>query len=393
MAFSTITVGKSPPSDDEQSQASASTMSGVIVKTEDVDIVKMEDVEYDASSAMIRADSALSQVEPAPTIQRSHLEEQIYKCRVILGRFVKNNLSLSIPLSADDIPHLARVIHYCGKLGRDAQPFLEKHGIVRAFRHVLRSSRILPDFIPPQIEMVIDAWSRGEYNFHPATDYTVADDAVTDDESVTSPDDDDFDQSTAVIPAPSKAMRGIIISRGPGGGVTYLLDKAAQRPANVFGHNSLQVGAWWPLQICALRDGAHGSRMGGIYGKIGEGAYSIILSGGGSDYHDRDLGDVIWYTGSGETRGADQPLTNANKSLVVSRSRQNAVRVIRTSRAGSQFAPSQGLRYDGLYQVRSYGLEDGAEGFKVWKFQMVRMENQDPIRRDIPTRAELSTLH
>ena len=48
---------------------------------------------------------------------------------------------------------------------------------------------------------------------------------------------------------------------------------------NVRGHNGLRVGQWWPLQICALRDGAHGKRMAGIAGSQLEGVFSVIVSG------------------------------------------------------------------------------------------------------------------
>lgn len=33
----------------------------------------------------------------------------------------------------------------------------------------------------------------------------------------------------------------------------------------VIGHNGLTVGDWWPLQICALRDGAHGETEAGNF--------------------------------------------------------------------------------------------------------------------------------
>ena len=185
-------------------------------------------------------------------------------------------------------------------------------------------------------------------------------------------------------------MRGIIISRSTAGHITYTINKSFQRPASIFGHNGLKVGSWWPMQICALRDGAHGSRMGGIAGKRNAGAYSIIISGG-SGYEDRDLGDVVWYTGSGE-RGTDQILGTGNQALVTSFNTGLPVRVIRGSRSESDFAPSQGLRYDGLYKVTWYGQMFGRGGHQVWKYKLERLMNQDPIRRDIPTRTELKTL-
>lgn len=63
---------------------------------------------------------------------------------------------------------------------------------------------------------------------------------------------------------------------------TCILDRrylAEKRSANVFGHNGLEPGAWFPNQIVALFHGGHGARMGGIHGKIGVGAYSVVVSG------------------------------------------------------------------------------------------------------------------
>ena len=73
-------------------------------------------------------------------------------------------------------------------------------------------------------------------------------------------------------------MRGIVISNE--GNASYkLADRSMRVPANVFGHNGLQVGDWWPKWICALRDGAHGRTQGGIYSRLGVGAFSIVVSG------------------------------------------------------------------------------------------------------------------
>lgn len=74
-------------------------------------------------------------------------------------------------------------------------------------------------------------------------------------------------------------MHGILISGESRR--TYKLDPnyhTAPRNYRVFGHNGLEVGDWWPLQLCALRDGAHGSAQGGIAGSATTGAYSIIVS-------------------------------------------------------------------------------------------------------------------
>lgn len=52
-----------------------------------------------------------------------------------------------------------------------------------------------------------------------------------------------------------------------------------KRPADVFGHNGLTPGDWFPNQMAALFHGGHGSRIGGVYGKEGKGTYSVVVSG------------------------------------------------------------------------------------------------------------------
>lgn len=56
----------------------------------------------------------------------------------------------------------------------------------------------------------------------------------------------------------------------------YLRDK---RKANIFGHNGLRPGAWFPTQLVALFHGAHGASQAGISGNIVDGAYSVVVAG------------------------------------------------------------------------------------------------------------------
>lgn len=329
-----------------------------------------------------------SNASPDPT-SRGKVGDGIHKCRVVLGRFLKNNLDKGIPLKETDINKLAKIIRYCSRQSQEARPWIEYWNMAKALKKVLRASQILPDFIPPQIQMLLEAWNNNEYNLvsRPRR-FSESSDAEpeADDGAVDEVNDEHY------VPQTASAMRGIIITRGNAGQRSYILDKNAQRPFNVFGHNGLKVGQWWPLQVCALRDGAHGSRMGGIAGRKDDGAYSVVISGGGGNtYEDRDLGDTVWYTGSGGY-GADQPITNANQALMTSCNARRPVRVIRTSKADSDFAPSSGLRYDGLYDVVMYEQRPNRDGNLVWKFKLVRRSHQDPIRRDVPTEADLRTM-
>lgn len=70
----------------------------------------------------------------------------------------------------------------------------------------------------------------------------------------------------------------------------------------------------------ASESGVHRPPVSGIHGREGEGAFSIVLSGGYED--DVDNGDEFFYTGSGgrdlsgnkrvAEQSSDQQLTNMN---------------------------------------------------------------------------------
>ncbi|KAI5794519.1 PUA-like domain-containing protein [Peziza echinospora] len=201
--------------------------------------------------------------------------------------------------------------------------------------------------------------------------------------------------------SPEELMRGIVITRpkpGQPGSRSYKLDpRYPQRPADKFGHNGHQVGAWWPYQICALRDGAHGSRMGGIHGRIDMGCFSVVISGGSYDGNDNDMGDRVFYSGSKGENDEDinrdiAPLTNATKSLITSSRSRQPVRVLRSYKGMSRFAPSQGIRYDGLYNVFRYSIETGSDRKKFYQFELRRCPNQPPIDRGRPSKEELRAL-
>lgn len=130
--------------------------------------------------------------------------------------------------------------------------------------------------------------------------------------------------------------------------------------------------------------------MGGIHGRVSMGAYSIVISGG-YEATDRDYGDTILYSGSrGEivpNSPEEAPLTNATKSLIKSHSTGNPVRVLRSSKCSSKWAPSVGIRYDGLYRVINYGVEQD-EGRPYYRFELRRILGQDPIDKNRPNPRE-----
>ena len=174
------------------------------------------------------------------------------------------------------------------------------------------------------------------------------------------------------------------------------LDREYQgcRSANCVGENELVNGQWWlvpqrfvrtpdrlifaddrPLQICALRDGAHGEMEAGIHGQAGKGAYSVVMSSGG--YSDIDNGENITYCG---TASENTTPTAGTILLKESRDLHVPIRVLRSFAllASNQYRPAKGLRYDGLYDVVSSTILD--EETAMHAFEMIRREGQDPLR-------------
>lgn len=146
-----------------------------------------------------------------------------------------------------------------------------------------------------------------------------------------------------------------------------------------WGNNGLSNGQWFPTQLTTVRDGAHGATQGGISGKLGEGAYSCIVTGHQSGYPDEDYGDVIKYCGTDSTNGT---ITDRTQMLIDSLNNEKPVRLIRKYTVGTPLAPEVGYRYDGLYAVESFEKLIVSDNPKAQRhrFRMVRCGGQDPIR-------------
>lgn len=146
-----------------------------------------------------------------------------------------------------------------------------------------------------------------------------------------------------------------------------------------FGDNGAVLGQWWPSQLCAVRDGIHGAAQGGIYGDKDQGACSIVLSSGG--YHDKDYGDIIEYSG---TEGSNYNIKAVTQSMLTSHKLGNHIRVLRSSQLpkSNKYRPDIGLRYDGLYLIKSYKEIDLEK--QDYLFHLERVPGQQPIRSEGP---------
>ncbi|KAI9817158.1 MAG: hypothetical protein M1827_001270 [Pycnora praestabilis] len=151
-------------------------------------------------------------------------------------------------------------------------------------------------------------------------------------------------------------------------------DDAARRNCNVSGANDLINGQWWLMQICAVRDGAHGEIEAGIRNQPNEGAFSVVLSRGG--YKDKDEGDSILYCGTSGSEAGFSSGTGHLKCIDL----KTPVRVLRSSALpkSNRYRPTKGLRYDGPYDVVGYQLLDAKA--HMHRFSLKMQEGQGPIR-------------
>ena len=124
----------------------------------------------------------------------------------------------------------------------------------------------------------------------------------------------------------------------------------------------------------------HRPLQAGIHGNRGEGADSIVVSGG---YADDDHGDYLIDTGHGgkdatsNKQVADQSAeAPGNAGLITSMVEGLPVRVIRGWDARSPFAPLAGFVYAGLFLVVSTWTEAGTDGFRILQFRLERIPEQ-----------------
>jgi putative restriction endonuclease len=146
-------------------------------------------------------------------------------------------------------------------------------------------------------------------------------------------------------------------------------------PERIFGElPEVQEGTRFEDRTALSKSGVHRPRQAGICGGKGEGAESIVLSGGYED--DLDRGDVILYTGHGgniprtATQYQDQELDRQNMALVISCKNRLPVRVVRGSKHRSDWSPETGYVYSGLYRVVRWEKKIGKSGFKVYQFEL-----------------------
>lgn len=152
-------------------------------------------------------------------------------------------------------------------------------------------------------------------------------------------------------------MHGILVSRTNPLRTIYLKDPdhPKTKSSHAHGHNGFSIGDWFPSQLSCWIRGIHGSPQSGIvWGP--DGAYSIVMASTGSYAKlDADLGDVVFYSGSGSHENVSpEEAVETGGTRALRRSLEGRGRApVRVLRAGGDFKgtgfkPVCGVRYDGL---------------------------------------------
>ncbi|KAI5356990.1 putative PUA-like superfamily, SRA-YDG superfamily protein [Septoria linicola] len=114
---------------------------------------------------------------------------------------------------------------------------------------------------------------------------------------------------------------------------------------NFTGHNGIEPGQWFPSQLCAAWNGAHGESIVGMHYADGT-LKSVIISKKVND--EQQGGNVVWYSGPDVVSVVDDKEDNA---------------------------PVKGYRYDGLYyvgEVEERDVGDDKPGRRIW-FRLERV--------------------
>ena len=144
--------------------------------------------------------------------------------------------------------------------------------------------------------------------------------------------------------------------------------------------------------------GVHKPLEAGISGSSLDGADSIVLNGGYVD--DIDEGNYVIYTGHGGRNNSgrqikDQEITSSgNWGLKNSCDEGIPVRVVRGPKGDPRWSPasSTGYRYDGLYLVERYWSERGADGYRIWRYRLERIDTSISLANEAYGTVERRTV-
>jgi len=145
----------------------------------------------------------------------------------------------------------------------------------------------------------------------------------------------------------------------------------------IFGDiEGIEEGHWFSNRKEMMPTSFHRNHGKGIDGNRTEGTAAIVLSGGYED--DQDNGEEIIYTGEGgKDRTTNKQISDqswdssGNAGLLKSSDEGLPVRVIRGHTHNSDWSPSAGYTYSGVYSVVDAWQERGKSGFIVCRFKLL----------------------
>ncbi|KAI9840232.1 MAG: hypothetical protein M1838_004153, partial [Thelocarpon superellum] len=155
----------------------------------------------------------------------------------------------------------------------------------------------------------------------------------------------------------------------------WVVEHPAAPAMQCHGHRGFEVGDWWIEPACAYRDGmldeANSHVAVGIYG-----AYAIVMAKGEETETDNDT--VKWKC----TGKCIKPSsTGAGVLSLMSNMRNHThVRLLRSWKLKSRWAPRGGVRYDGLYSVIGIGVKK-TDGITHFTFELTRAGDQPGMAR------------
>lgn len=113
----------------------------------------------------------------------------------------------------------------------------------------------------------------------------------------------------------------------------------------------------------------------------------------------KSRGEKIWYSGPGSAENENRneiPRKAGSGYLQRSLKTHNPVRVLRSAKKESAYAPSVGIRYDGLYVVVRQEEGRNTKGGRFIKYLLERLPNQKPLEDVVlesPTAQQMADFH
>ncbi|KAI9675732.1 MAG: hypothetical protein M1817_001099 [Caeruleum heppii] len=165
----------------------------------------------------------------------------------------------------------------------------------------------------------------------------------------------------------------------------WMVEGLRGHQAESYGNNGFEVGLWWIKAACAYRDGMLGDPNGHI--TPGDyGASAVVLTAGTETETTTET--TLWKVKTGDVRVS--PSGRGVLCLMANMHNHSEIRVLRSWKLRSVYAPKAGLRYDGLYSIVGFGIKRFGP-ITYYNIEMKRFPDQRDMKDSMehPTSAEM----